>query len=1147
MKQKRKKGMSLASKILNQATVLIKKSVNKQTKVEKGKKGKLHVTKRQIKGASYLSGLRDKSPSESLHDLRNILAIKSLRNNIIPYSFPKNVEIKESVRYKDSIHGLHFDLEFETIILNSFGEEISVFLSLKQKFDEFILKSDLSKASVVLDEVFTLFGYSNWYISSKLNLIVERGDSKEFLDCHKQVTEEFRINQYNNLSEVHLSYPFIRCDKGVSYERYTFAIQHQSEEFKLSRNSSSIEQIDFAHCYSPEKKYEFLSKIICEHSSHNIIDRYLNFRRIISSCHLHNKLDGFNFSTIEILYQNTHDELLKNILYLNEFMDFSCDVNDKEIANICSLYFKGDYESTSKLCEELIDRKPTGTTVVDIYVKSLIRINKRPERGDLINNIINSIIDLYICDNKSETIKVLSKDFLRFYHCDWSYFIKLQCEKFLVIYDGKQIDFIYRFLELNHSLANIFSRGEYIGNDNLNVVNKESLLLDSEDIKRNDDIEKGRKLKVLGDDFYTKAEYGIAYIYYEKLSIIDDVLYKDHALSQLALCLFRQGKLNDAFNLISNLIKVSSNSIYPCIKEVSLEIITSDNSSSGLSQLIDRAIILNTFNAFKNKNYSYILTLICEDILERLGVFSSDDIKVDIHNYFLFEKVFTFDVMETFDIFESKNEILLFRFVILQKLVNFKNLKMKEGDVDSLKAEMFRTLEKLVKEICIIDCGSGRIEVDTISVKTNANTKFLNEFDTLRKSEKIPFKESDYTQLRKDTNLYEYSTNAFYAKTLELFYKIRDEYTISPLYGLDNFLNLNIRHGGIINLLLGPIKTHKIFYLKNDKGIYERENYWFEQYVYLNKENRELIDDALRSFSRSIDKEVQMAKGWIHINTGEFSESEKVFNFLVNPSVIEELGKRAAEGVGFENFVNLVIDFLINETNNALEEIKKRLDIILRKNLDNCFDTLFSDIKKISRLDELKRKIRLSQREVNEKVSELMTWMNWKNETNNPFLIGSSVSAAKDMAKTLYPNVEIKIISEDNARVAIKGDFFRRFVTVFLILIDNAVNHSRIKDVINLSIIVGSSEDDNITIFFQNEFNPSAYDEIYNKIMKILPEINNNYIEGANGESGSGLFKIKKLFSYDMRINNHLDISLDSTLFMFNFIVTLKKVELYEL
>lgn len=1126
MTKKRKKGLSLATKIKQHATALIKRNINNRSVIKKDRKGRLIIPKKGINGAGLLSGLRDKDYNESLHELKNTLANKDVRNSIIPYAFPHTVEIKESVRYKDSLHGLFYDLEFETIILNAFSDEIKYFLELQHEFDCLLLNSRLGEASETLQKIFDTFGYSNWYISSKLNLFFEMGNSKGFLEYHKKITSIFKENQYNNLSEVHLSYPFIRCDKGVSFERYTFAIQHQSEEFKISRNDTAIEQIDFSHCYSPEKNYNHLSKIICENSSSNIIDRYLNFRRIIISCQLHNRLDGFNFSSIRDLYYNINDSILRNILCANKVLEFKYNVNDERIAKVGELYFKGHYNDAAILCEKILDENPLSTSIIEIFVKSLIRCGRRCEKKSLLNDIINKIIDLYTESYKSELIKLLMKDFLRLYHCNWAFFIKLQCEKFTVTSESDPSEYLYSFLDFHTSLANLFSNENIeINHCGQEIIYKRILSLNDDEINNDTFIDKGRKLKTLGDKYFQQREYNTAYQYYNELANIEDPLYSEHALSRLAMCLFKENHIDQAFNRIANLIKTSSNAIYSCLKEFSIFIIDSNNNDVNLEQLMDRVIILNTFNNLKNNEYSYILTLICEDILERLDISRAEEIYIDINNSYFFENVLNEDIMETFDIFENNKEILLFRMVTLQKLVPFDNKS--DEEIDILRVEMFRTLEKLVKEICVTDCGTGRIEVDTISVKINAISKFSDDFESIKKSEKIPFRDSDYTEITKDYESFSYSSNNYYSKVLDLFYKIRDEYTISPLYGLDNFLNLNIRHGGIINLLLGPIKAHKLFYLKNDKGIYERENYWFEQYVYLSKVNRELIDDAFRQFSRAIDKEVQTAKGWIHINTGEFNEGEKVFNFFSDPGVIEKLGGNIDDQSNFEDFVNLIIDYLVSQTNDALEILKNKVDTVLRKNINNCFEVLSDDITNISRLDELKRKIRLSQREVNEKINELISWLDWKNETNNPFLIGSSFDAALDMTKSLHPNVNLETNLIDDTHITIKGDYFRRFVTIFLILIENSINHSCMKDTIAINIAVTNHDSENILIRFSNKASLEALQKIKDKIEKLKSLINSNYIIGANGESGSGLYKIKKLFSYDMRVKNYLDISLD--------------------
>lgn len=45
---------------------------------------------------------------------------------------------------------------------------------------------------------------------------------------------------------------------------------------------------------------------------------------------------------------------------------------------------------------------------------------------------------------------------------------------------------------------------------------------------------------------------------------------------------------------------------------------------------------------------------------------------------------------------------------------------------------------------------------------------------------------------------------------MALLYKITNAYTLDKLYGLDQSLNMGIRHGGFVNLLWAPLKRNNI-------------------------------------------------------------------------------------------------------------------------------------------------------------------------------------------------------------------------------------------------------------------------------------------------------------------------------------------------
>ena len=211
-KKRKRNGLSLSSKIAMQTTRL-KQNAIKSSKVV-SIKGR--VSKSKVQGSNILSSLRNLEPSAALHSLRNNLSDKISRNIAIDCIFPKNLQIKSSTRYIESNHGLAFDISFEALVLTHFGKELDAFLVAKEKFDIQMLSSNLHEAEIILEKIFNSFGYNNWYLSSKINLMYEKGQTKKIVTYRSEISEAFKKNSYNNLSEVYVSYPFVRCDKGVS-------------------------------------------------------------------------------------------------------------------------------------------------------------------------------------------------------------------------------------------------------------------------------------------------------------------------------------------------------------------------------------------------------------------------------------------------------------------------------------------------------------------------------------------------------------------------------------------------------------------------------------------------------------------------------------------------------------------------------------------------------------------------------------------------------------------------------------------------------------------------------------------------------------------------------------------------------------------
>ncbi|MDP5147566.1 hypothetical protein ORI98_14075 [Shewanella sp. ULN5] len=1113
-KRTRKKGLSLQSKIIKQVVGLKKKPSSKVVTVD-GKP----MTNR-VDPTITLSITRALPEKESLHKLTNMLKEESTRDRAVDCKFPPTFCIKSNFRYMDSIHGLDFDVAFEATILSSFSAEISSFIKLSDEYDILLLSSKLDIAELKLEQIFSDFGFSNWYISSKLNLLSEKGLHSESDDFRNEVIEYFNLNKSDSLSEVYSNYPFIRCDKSVSFERYSFSIQHQSEEFGVNGNNDII---CFSHFFSPSKKYDNYSDIISENSANNIVDRYLGFRRILQSTYLNGIKLSRHLDAIKKLVNDIDDKPLKNIVALITKSKINKDNHDEELIRICDLYIKGKYHDVISESEKLLSKKSNLVSINEIYIKSLIRCDLKSGLNNLLGIICNEIAELYTSSDKRKSIITLQKYYLRFYHTDWSYFIKLHCDKFSHSLDQFNTEKLYAYIDIYSSLLNPFTKLDLVSKLPLEHISQKILLEDYQNNDNFDLVDGSRKLKIIGDRYYKNANFDDAIPYYEELSRNKDFLFSEYAQSKLISCYYNLGHYDKAIHSLARLIIDGKGQNLLPTKEVYDYIYNEDKDGLTEFQLVDRAIISNQHYKLLGYKDGEILGLLCEDILDSMGIDEAKNIHIpdgDEFTYF-FKEVLLPPALEKIDIFESSEEVYIFRFYILKSLLS-------KLDNAELREDLFRNFEKLIKETCVTECGAGKIEVDFLSVKNSLTKRLDKTFKSIKESEKEKISESDYTNVTTKKGTVILSNNSYFVSVLDFYLQVRDAFTLSPTNGLDYFLNMNIRHGGIVNLLWGPAKKHKLSYLKTDKGHFEKNKYWFDQNPYISPQTRSVLDDAFRSFSIGLDKKIQEIKHYIHINTGEFSDKEKAFNYLTDQEFVEHLISNISKETPIEDILDLILDNLVSSTNESLDSLKDYINNDYRKSINDLFDALRCEITNSRyRFDELTRKVKLAQREMNEKVDELMEWMAWKNETSQSFLLGSSIDAAKEMILELHPNRTFDINAQDLNKQFIKGEHFRKFVMIFLILLDNTVVHSKDEEPIKIKICIDIINN-KLRLKIVNKVNPNDCSISQGKVKAINEKINSTYIDDANKESGSGLFKIKKVITNDIKSNNIITVYLDN-------------------
>lgn len=94
------------------------------------------------------------------------------------------------------------------------------------------------------------------------------------------------------------------------------------------------------------------------------------------------------------------------------------------------------------------------------------------------------------------------------------------------------------------------------------------------------------------------------------------------------------------------------------------------------------------------------------------------------------------------------------------------------SDDSSLKNEMFKNIEKYVKETCVYEIGTGRIEVDTLSIKNELSDFLDDAFTTIKCSERQPIEDSDYSDVSNEKGTYTISSNKYFVEILIFIIKL---------------------------------------------------------------------------------------------------------------------------------------------------------------------------------------------------------------------------------------------------------------------------------------------------------------------------------------------------------------------------------------
>lgn len=1061
----------------------------------------------------YFNHLRSQNINTSLHTYRNFLEMPEAKE-IMDYRYKNHsYEVGNVISYGATENTIEDYIKWVSLTLKYYADDINKFIIKKNQYITSLLKSDFELSKKIIEEIESFSGKSLWSITNHLAILYFNQDTQEYNALSKSF---FSIP--HELSRSHLNYEYIRCNNSISPERYHFFIGKMIEEFRLSGDMEAESLLLYRHSFDPSSDYSDISNIYQQTYEQRLIDIYCSFIKILSYIEIKNTKINICHREILNLATSINDRelrILASRLFPDDLSIVPKDDLQNDYEDTIHLYLKEEYDKVVTSAENILTKNPNFSVIYIPYVKSLIRSNSRTNMKDLLGDIINNIYDIFLEENFEKRIEDLNKTYHVLLHHPWAQIFAC----ILAEYDGSDS-------------LNIPPKFNFLDNTSL-YSNKLSLREKNEHYYDSIGIPSWRKHKFLAEMFYYQKDYRKSLIHYKLIN--ND--YNEQVKSKVIQCLFHLDQKNESIKMLCTELLNGRNPKSLPLVLISKYIDNISKYSQDNSDLFNKAVSLHYYNNSFNNGFVQTLSNICENYLENLQIENVDQIHHDSNiNKFLLEKILTLEVLDGISsIIENDSDLLKCRLLINREiLANEKSYSQEE--ISKAIEEIRYLFYKKVVEVCSIEAGEGKIHVDKAALKNkilgeiakffvniNAETDREIEFD-FNESIDVAFSGS------KDKLSYYTSEKMFFNKTLDLLYFLYSSYSLDKLYGLDQSLNMGIRHGGLVNLLWYPLKNNNLAALKSKDNVFQPNPIWRNLFGYHRESVLIKIDNALVEFNIRMHKLINSTKSKVNVNMGEFNSIEKWFNFIpdfeLQLSVATKFDSYTPEALLDEVFL-----YLDEYTDTLLENIRVEYIPELENQIMDEIESLETELNNLKiNFVNLKRAISKSKVDMKDSLDLLYKWFAWSGESKTSFDMKAAIDKAISAVQQFHSWMSISLNQVNTSNAQFKGRYFTDAVMILTLLFENAVKHSNFKDFCNINIKVNETN---------NKLNITVSNEISNpmspKELKVLSDINSdlekNMLDNSTKDNGSGLYKVKKILTHHFKTDSIVSVYCEDTKF----------------
>ncbi len=239
--------------------------------------------------------------------------------------------------------------------------------------------------------------------------------------------------------------------------------------------------------------------------------------------------------------------------------------------------------------------------------------------------------------------------------------------------------------------------------------------------------------------------------------------------------------------------------------------------------------------------------------------------------------------------------------------------------------------------------------------------------DVLRELKSHPSQQSNFTP-----------DNEADAVLVSILRRLGDEFLTNASFGLDFYLSKRIRHQSFIGLIRGPLEFAGLITTReSEAGEYHRNEQWIGSFTWLSTDERDRIDQALRTFATKFDETLTEAKD-THFHLRTVDKPLGMIFLSLNDRLIGLARAIIRMDFSFREFLGVAVPVLWTAIEPSLAAIRTLISGDIKAKLIHEFDIVRATVREVAESDpaflEFDAAMGRGSAEVQVKLDEAANW-----------------------------------------------------------------------------------------------------------------------------------------------------------------------------